>query len=148
MAKPLPLPPPLPRWFAVAGGGISFDPPPDALVDVEVLLADAVDDGFDAEVGELDKGVPVSLVESLGVFDVLALCAGVEVLLSLLLALLPRRRERLFFAPFGGGVVELGVIAASPPLLSEAGGVLVDAAVSVVAALSLEASTDVFCTSS
>lgn len=112
---------------------------------VEVLGADASDAGFDAGGVVLVKGVAVSLVESFSVFGALALVAGVEVLLAVLvelalvelvlLAVLPRRRERLFLALFCAGVVELGVLAASPHALSEAGGVLVDAAVSVVVPL-------------
>lgn len=159
MAKPLPLPPPLPWWLALAGGGAPFDPPPDAggvEPDLDVPGVDALDDallGVDASGAGLDevgvvlvKGVAVSLVGSFGVFGALALAAGVVVLLAVLaelasvelvlLAVLPRRRERLFLAPFCGGVVELGVLAASPHAFSEPGGVLVAAAVSVVIPLS------------
>lgn len=164
MAKPLPLPPPLPWWLVVARGGVPFEPPSDAgggvpgfdvpgvdvldddLLGADVLCVDASGAGLAVEGVVLVKGVAVSLVESFKVFGALAPVAGVVVLLAVLaelalvelvlLAFLPRRRERLFFAPFCAGAVEPGVLAASPHALSEAGGVLVDAAVSVVTPLS------------
>lgn len=155
MAKPLPLPPPLPWWLDVAGGGVPFEPPPDAggvelgldVPGADALGVDASGAGLDAGGVVLVKGVAVSLVESFfGVFGALALVAGGVVLLSVLaelalvepvlVAFLPRRRERLLLAPFCGDVVELGVLAASPQVLAEAGGVLVDAAVPVVFPLS------------
>ncbi|HSP32513.1 MAG TPA: hypothetical protein VLO13_11000 [Halomonas sp.] len=113
MAKPLPLPPPLLCWFVVAGGGEPFAPPLDAggvLSGLDALADAVVGAGFDVEDGVLDKGFAVSLVESFGMLDVLSLGVVEAVLLSVLvelavgelvlLALLPRRLERLFLALF------------------------------------------------
>lgn len=113
---------------------------------VDELCVDASDAGFDAGGVVLVKGVAVSLVESFGVFGALAPVVDIVVLLAVvaelalvelvLLTFLPRRRERLFLAPFCGGIVELGIFAASPHALSEAGGLLVDAVEPVVIPLS------------
>lgn len=111
MAKPLPLPPPLPCRLVVGGGGVSFEPPSDVGADVpgvDVPDVDVSAAGFDVEEGVLVKGFAVSLVESLGMLNVLSLGFAEAVVLSVLvelagelvlLVLLPRRRERLFLAP-------------------------------------------------
>ncbi|MGP8290982.1 hypothetical protein ACT3OH_12035 [Vreelandella zhanjiangensis] len=115
----------------------------DGVLDDTLVEGDALEDGaLDGDVPEDD--VPEDPVFGVGVGDDEA-AAGVALEVPLPL---PRRRERPFLdESFGGG----DVVAPAGERLSASlagGGVVADAAVASGLTLSLDASADVFCTSS